>query len=170
MSGAATITAEPVRLSEYRSAGATISEYDYQTIDFNFRRPQSSAAPIWLAEVLEEIDELGQLPNGWDSYGADPPGAELVLAARSFIRDAVYSDGALPRPSVVTATRSGGIQLEWGCHDGAYFELEYVSHDTAHYFFNDNRLGIEEEGVVRAGDSLDQMIRYISRAQYDSSF
>jgi hypothetical protein len=121
----------------------------------------------WYFRVLGELRRLAEMPKGWDSHGADPPELPMIWAASEIAHALAQFDWT--EPSVVTATRSGGIQFEWGFHVDAYFELECVSRDTAHYFFSDSRLGIEDEGVVRAGDSLDQVISYISRTRRNSS-
>ena len=152
MTGTPTITTESVPLLRYRPEGATISEDDYRPIDPNFQLVPSRFMTHWLAEVLDEIDKLAQLPPGWDSNGAGPVEAEIVAAARRLIREIANPYVGIPRPTVLTATRSGGIQFEWGSHEDAYFELEILNRDNVQYFQCDPCSGTEKEGIVNIDD------------------
>lgn len=120
-------------------------------------------AQAWLLSFIEEIEQLIRLPRGWDSNGALPPDSNTALGALELI----YSLAQLrwSQPTVTTATRSGGIQFEWGNHDSIYFELECVSRDTAEYFFSDKTRHIEKEGIVHSGESLGEIASLIRHAQ-----
>lgn len=117
----------------------------------------------WFKDVFGELEQLLQLPKGWDSNGAEPPEEPMTLAALEIATSLAQVEWT--RPSVVTATRSGGIQFEWGSHDAAYFELECVDRNTAEYYFCDKRTGIEKEGTVRSGDSLADVVFFILRTR-----
>jgi hypothetical protein len=163
MTELATITDECVSFIEYRQAGATISENDYETIDYHLRRSRSQSK--WLPELLREIDRLARLAAGWDSYGADPPSPDMILAARKLIEHLTESYLGLPRPTVVTATRSGSIQFEWGSDHDRYFELECVSPETAEYLFSERGLRLEIEGSTQfKTEQIDKVIGFILRA------
>ena len=163
MTEIATITDECVSFVEYRQAGATISEDDYETIDYNLRPSRSRSK--WLPELLQEIDRLARLAAGWDSYGAGRPSPDIILAARNLIEHLADSYLGLPRPTVVTATRSGGIQFEWGSDHDRYFELECVGPETAEYLFSERGLGLEIEGSTQfKTDQIDRVIGFILRA------
>jgi hypothetical protein len=163
MSTAATIHAERrIATPRNRIADATIVALPCNAID-----EEEEEAPVtagWFTRVLDKLQQLAQMSQGWDSYGAMPPERPMLLAAMELAESLAQIEWA--EPSVVTATRSGGIQFEWGTHDTVYFELECISRDTAHYFFSDQRRAVEEEGAIHAGDLLDEVILYISRAHH----
>lgn len=146
MSDAATITVEREPMSKYRLVGATISENDCWSIDPNFRLSQARYEATWLANVLDEIDQLAKLPAGWDSNGAGAPDPKLVAAGRDLIGLIADPVKRLPAPTVVTTSRSGGIQFEWGVYDGVYCELECVTPDEIEFYFVDHRNLAEHEG------------------------
>ena len=117
----------------------------------------------WFSEVENQIELLAELPQGWDSNGADSPSESAVFAARDVARSLAQLE--CPAPAAVTATRGGGIQFEWGAHGGAYLELECVERDTAEFFFSDPEHHEQVEGAVRSGDGLDEILSYISRTK-----
>ena len=167
MNDTATITPEPIVISGHRSEGATITEHDCLQIDLGSRRRRSRFKSAWLTEVVDQIDRLARLPAGWDSYGADRPDVETVSASRSLIECIADPFRGLPRPTVVMATRSGGIQFEWGVHGGAYFELEFVSPTCVEYLFVDRPRHIEVEVCVdiqNDSDFIDKVAKYIRDA------
>jgi hypothetical protein len=128
--------------------------------------PAQVVAAKWFARFMEEIEQLCQLSRGWDSNGADPPEEPMIMAALEIAASLAMVEWT--QPSVITATRSGGIQFEWGQHDKVYFELECISRDTAQYFFSDKALRIEREGTIHSGESLDDVISYILRVRKTS--
>ncbi len=167
MSGTATITPEPISISGFRSEGATITEHDYLPIELSFRKPRSRFRSAWLDEIVDQIDRLARLPAGWDSYGADRPDAEIISASRRLIECIADPFRGLSRPTIVTATRRGGIQFEWGVHDGAYFELEIVSPTSVEYLFVDRpqRIEVEDSADIQIdSDLIDKVDRYIRNA------
>ena len=126
----------------------------------------SRTTTICLAEKLCEIDRLAQLPAGWDSNGADRPDPEAVSASRTLLQRIVESDLGLSCPAVVTASRGGGIQFEWGSHDSTYFELECLSADHVEYYFCDVANQIEKEGaiIIHGNDFPEEIADYILQA------
>jgi len=167
MNGTAIMTAVGVAPPKYRPEGATITEGEYRLIDPNYGLSESRLNAGWMTGVLQEVDELAQLPAGWDSYGADPPEPNLVATARRLIE--LIADERLPAPAVVTATRMGGIQFEWGSHDGVYFEVECAAPDEVEYYFVDSRRGVEEEGrlPILHADSRQEIFDFIRCANHD---
>jgi hypothetical protein len=81
--------------------------------------------------VLRRLDELKNLPEDWDSYGADTISEAAIAKAKSVIASVTKAFGGIIGTVVqltdIIPTADGGIQLEWvGPH--AELEIEISSH------------------------------------------
>ena len=167
MTRLATITSDCVFMPGTRMSGATVSENDYPPIDPDLRSTRGRFSSSWLPEIRDELDELTRLRAGWDSYDADPPVAGIVSAAKEFIEAVADPFRGLPRPSIVTATRNGGVQFEWGTHGGKYFELEFESPTRVEYLFVDPTESIvteESSDFENNAELLGRVERFIGDA------
>lgn len=72
------------------------------------RRIEVVAAPPWIKEVVDRLNDLLALPGNWDSYGADPVEVDSALAALSLLTR--LRPTRLPEMS---AGPDGNIELEW---------------------------------------------------------
>ena len=70
----------------------------------------SGKRPSWAQPVFSKMQELGNLPPGWDSHDAVPVRADSVLAAVSTLFETMASDTETPW---IVPTVHGGIQMEW---------------------------------------------------------
>lgn len=70
----------------------------------------SSGRESWVQPVLDAMNELLSLPQGWDSYRARPVTVAVAETAFELLQDIMRP--STPVPSVVP-TRGGGLQLEW---------------------------------------------------------
>ena len=80
-------------------------------------------APSWLDGTILRLDDLLNLPDGWDSYGSrrvDPNIAGVALRVLDQILDS-----SCPVPSIVP-THEGRLQFEWH-KEGIDLELEILS-------------------------------------------
>src|SRR5260370_275218 len=79
--------------------------------------------------VFKQFDDLKQLPEDWNGYGAQPIDPGTIEAAQSFIVD--LPDDIITAPTVVPITR-GRLQFEW--HRGnRSLELEFETPGRIHY-------------------------------------
>jgi hypothetical protein len=69
-----------------------------------------------LQPTFHRLTELATLPQGWDSYGADPPSPIAIATARGLVRRVAEQLGAPAGDRVkpfAVAPFDGGVQLEW---------------------------------------------------------
>ncbi len=71
-------------------------------------KPQSLLS--WLDQVVERINALALLEEGWDGEQARPLAREAALAVLNALVEVMWQDS--PAPSVVPMY-DGGLQLEW---------------------------------------------------------
>jgi hypothetical protein len=72
--------------------------------------PPLPTIPVWISPLVEQLEAILGLPEGWNSYGAARiDGKTAVRAVRLLLKVAGLTT---PAPSVVP-TPSGGVQLEW---------------------------------------------------------
>jgi hypothetical protein len=109
-----------------------------------FSRP----TPEWFAGMLDQICELGNLQENWDSYGGRPIDPQCAQVAVKLLLSIMDED--TPRPAVVPTNR-GGIQLEWHCN-GIDLEVAVQSPSRIQVAFEDQRGGAEWERQVENGD------------------
>ena len=114
----------------------------------------------WLPRVERQLRAIAALAPGWDSHGAPSPDGRVVDAAERLI-GCVSEAGALPEP-YVNPTPGGGVQFEWESGP-RYFEVEVLAERAAQYFYRDDALRIEEQGEVFEGESLGDVVAYVSR-------
>jgi Arc/MetJ family transcription regulator len=67
-----------------------------------------------LVRALDRIDDLAQLDDDWDSYGAAPIGHDAVHAARVLVIELWYSGAFAGLDQIdIIPVPTGGIQFEW---------------------------------------------------------
>jgi hypothetical protein len=93
-----------------------------------------------------ELERIGQLPAGWDGYGAPTIDPEIVEAATALVQR--LPDDIAPPPRVVPLA-SGGLQLEWASGDVS-LELEFESPSTIRFLKWNPLEGEPEEDSIDA--------------------
>lgn len=88
-----------------------------------------ASQPLWSHAVYEQLSELTDLPNNWDSYGSPPVDSEVIARALDVL--ASLSRFNMNRPHVL-AVPGGGIQFEWA---GVSSELEIEIRPTGEVEF-----------------------------------
>lgn len=91
--------------------------------------------PSWAALALGDLLELLELPEGWNSYNAQPVELDVVQQAGYLLFDIV--DPLAPRPAIVPTAR-GGVQLEW--HGDADVEVEIHPNGSVGFLSGDAEL------------------------------
>lgn len=85
----------------------------------------SNSSTSMLITAMRKLDELKNLPEDWDSYGADPISPNAIAKAKSIIISVVKSFsnaiGDVVQLTDVIPIADGGVQLEWV---GPHAELE----------------------------------------------
>jgi hypothetical protein len=105
--------------------------------------------PAWFGPTLRSLQELLQLPENWNSYGARPIVPEWAASALKLLVKMAPAD--TPVPIVVPTTR-GGVLLEW--HMRAIdLEIETLAEGQFHVFYEDDREGREWEGDLMIGNA-----------------
>jgi hypothetical protein len=129
-------------VKELRLANA--DEEDGLNVPSELRRGER--APSY-QEVLKRSQELLQLSDGWDSYGAQSPGRRGMVFATHFLRDVigVLIDHQIevPLPFLVPTAR-GGVQFEWKV-DSRELELEIPEKGRFEYLAVDGSQETEGE-------------------------
>jgi len=105
-----------------------------------------------LQPTLHRLAEMAVLPQGWDSYGADPPSSAAIATAHGLVLRVIEQLGAPAGDRVkpfAVAPFEGGVQVEWReAHaeveidvdaDGALSYL-YVDKDLAERRFEEGEL------------------------------
>ena len=93
----------------------------------------------WILPLVQQICEIGSLPENWNSYGAQQIRPEAARVAITFLLHCLSAND--PFPSVVP-TACGGILLEW--HEGGIdLEVDIRSPSLIHVAFEDGET--EEE-------------------------
>ncbi len=85
----------------------------------------SDSSSLMLITAMKKLDELQNLAEDWDSYGADPISQNAIATAKSIIISVIKSFsiviGDVVRLTDVIPIADGGVQLEWV---GPHAELE----------------------------------------------
>ena len=131
------------------------------TISSAAQLTSEAPAPSWISKIAQRLEELGNLPENWDSYGAPSIDASVIQAAMDAL-DSVR-DLEIPAPQV-TPTARGGIQFEWNLtHFEA--ELEFVNIHRAEWWACDPQSDAEEEDELSLIDlrALRMKLRRLAR-------
>jgi hypothetical protein len=89
--------------------------------------------PNWLSKIRSILDELGELPINWDSYGAKQISPVLINTAKDILHQLAPHDA--PAPSVVP-TVDGSVQIEWHTR-GIDLEVRLISSARIEVYFED---------------------------------
>ena len=120
----------------------------------------------WMKDVANQFHAIAQLPDGWDGDGAARPERRTLNAAWGLLTSLCRAEG-ITRPHV-NPTRNGGLQLEWE-NGSRYFEIDVIEDWVAEYLYRDSESAIEETGEIFAGDTLNNIVRYIHQTAGDEA-
>ncbi|MDZ7751399.1 MAG: hypothetical protein U5S82_07000 [Gammaproteobacteria bacterium] len=120
-----------------------------------------ASQPGWLQEITERLNELINLPENWDSYGAKPVYVECAIHTLRLLSE--ISKPQTPIPTVIP-TSEGNLQVEWHLN-GIDLEVKVLAIDRLEVFFEDEASqGPEWEGELSYDLSpLSHFIECISR-------
>ena len=117
------------------------------------------ALPPWVTDVANKLEELLDLPFGWDTYQGEPIGQENVESGFQALISII--DVGTPRPHVVPTVR-GGVQFEWHT-PAADLEFEVLAPFRFQVLFENHRSGeIEEREVTSDFGTLRDWVRILA--------
>ena len=142
-------------MNELQELGVTLNFCPAQpSMAAGFRRQlQSSATTLadminlsgeaeWVVEAAKELEAIGRLRAGWDSYGGLPLNAQVK---RFVVRVLGWlGTDPLPVPAVVLCS-PGTVQLEWRTRSGRELEVELKEGDAIEY------VKVSPQGHVEGG-------------------
>jgi hypothetical protein len=99
--------------------------------------------------AVQDLIQLSELPDGWNSYRAKKIDKANIAAALLFLLNHLTPESSLPH---VVPTVRGGVQLEWHTLNG---DIEvYISGSTDISFFADTLCSDGEfEGIIPQDES-----------------
>ena len=92
----------------------------------------SAKIPNVVKLAIEELDELAQLGENWDSYGAYSPSKRSLVGACQLINELLDKD--TPKPDIFPVP-NGNVQIEWSC-SGIELEIEVISSTNCEVYYN----------------------------------
>jgi len=133
----------------------------------------SNSSTSMLITAMRKLDELKNLPEDWDSYGADPISPNAIAKAKSIIISVVKSFsnaiGDVVQLTDVIPIADGGVQLEWvGPH--AELEIEISPNGTIGFLYisgSGDRRKYEESEDNSLNDVYAKIARLI-HSQYNN--
>ena len=107
---------DPFRFDRFKPSihGVETANYNQRTgelrEEFLRRLAQSTFLTIkyGLIDAGRELDRICGMETNWDSYGAEPPGADAIRASREILEELA---GALILPSTIVASAEGGVSI-----------------------------------------------------------
>jgi len=119
------------------------------------------------ASLEQRLNQLKQLPDGWDGYGAPPISPKTIQKTRSILLQLIsHEELGLPVPlPFVSPTLGGGVGLEWKLESGKELLLEVSpAGDMSYLLVVPKPEGGEEEteDVVKGSQELESLFQIIS--------
>lgn len=116
--------------------------------------------PRWFRATAQNLIDLLELPENWDSYGAPLIDRNIVSYVLQLLYEMMRDD--TPPPAVVPTNR-GGVQLEWHTR-GIDLEIEIQAPGHIVVSYEDNRSRDEWEAeltadLTRLSDALSELSR-----------
>jgi hypothetical protein len=105
------------------------------------------AAPTWIRPVLERLDSILALPEGWDGREANRPRVWHAVEVIGFMQRVMREATALPS---IVPLADGGMQVEWH-RGGLDVEATFTAGPDRGLYFADLSTAYEFEGPVDVG-------------------
>src|SRR5579859_6089713 len=107
---------DPFRLDRFRPAIRRVETPNYNRRtgelrdDWLRRLEQSTFLTIkyGLIDAEGALDRISDMERNWDSYGAEPPGANAIRASKEILEEIA---GALILPSTIVPSAEGGVSI-----------------------------------------------------------
>lgn len=106
------------------------------------------ATDPWLGSAARRIEELANLPQGWDEASALPIAPALLTAVSNFISSNLIVN--LQSKPAIVPTFAGGLLIEWHT-EAVDLIIESIPDGEASFYFCDNETGDEIEASLTDG-------------------
>jgi hypothetical protein len=103
-----------------------LHEYVLESIK-SLRQSQIMALDIDFAPLAKQLDDLGDLPEGWDGYDAPRPSAEAIREAHAVLR---RMQEELVRPGWISASADGGVAFSFTAPNDRRAQIEVLNNGT----------------------------------------
>ena len=113
--------------------------------------------PRWRQTVVEQLQDVSGLDEGWDGFGAGPVRRDVILFVVHILNQIMLPNAPPPQ---VTPMSHGGLMLEWH-ENGIDLEIETEKPGRLWVSFEDHVEHIEQEGLVTA--DLQQLLMPIEK-------
>ncbi len=110
--------------------------------------------PSWVRPTIAAFNEIGSLPDNWDTYGGRAVKVERIEESFSLLRLVMQPNS--PAPSVVPLS-DGGVQVEWH-RKQQDLEIVFPGIEDGLYLYSNRATGDEFEGSVREIEKLASLI------------
>ncbi|WP_163098571.1 hypothetical protein GL267_002965 [Acidithiobacillus ferrianus] len=117
-------------------SGANIRRAAFSESEALMERSIGEETP-WVRGAVKRLNELAELPSGWDSYKARVVSHAALKATFDLLSEVMRDDTPLPW---IVPMADGHVQVEWHTHE-IDFEIEVVSSTVLHVFHEDHRTG-----------------------------
>lgn len=107
----------------------------------NFVIELSGNEPQWLSPIASRLVTVINLPEGWDSYGAQQVDVSMLPATINLLANIMRETTLMP---AIVPTQRGGIQLEWHAR-GIDLEVEVLSQGHFAVLYENEKEGVEWE-------------------------
>lgn len=133
----------------------------------------SNRSSSMLITAIRKLDELQNLPQDWDSYGADPISQNAIETAKSIIISVMKSFsnaiGDVVQLTDVIPIADGGVQLEWvGPHAELEVEISPNSNISLLYISGSGDRRNYEESEDNSINAVYAMIARLIHSQYNN--
>jgi hypothetical protein len=124
--------------------------------------PDENTAP-WLIKATDDLDQIMNLPDNWDSYKSPSISFRLLMNAKNFLSSLEFENVSPPR---VVPVSGGGIQFEWQ-YGNRELEVEFVEESFVGYLkvVNDQPTG-EGQFSISDYDSGRLLIKWLRPRQF----
>ena len=122
---------EQFRPTIYRVETANYNQRAGELRDDWLRRLQQSTfltIKYGLIDAGGALDRISNMGRDWDSYGADPPGANAIQASKKILEELA---GAMILPSAIVPSAEGGVSIYFMAgHRTVYIESYNQGHQV----------------------------------------
>jgi len=103
-----------------------------------------TSLPGWLPPTKQALNDLLQLQENWDGYGAAQIEEQVAQNALMLLLEVMDNDA--PVPSVVPLS-DGGVQIEWH-RRGRHLEIEFSADLVPGFYYYQDDGEEESEGLI----------------------
>lgn len=100
--------------------------------------------PKWRQAVVEQLQDVSRLEEGWDGFGGGPIRRDVITFAAHVLNQIMLATAPPPQ---LTPMSHGGLMLEWH-ENGIDLEMEIEKPGRLWVSFEDHIEHIEQEGLV----------------------